>query len=110
MKWLKVELTMNENKKLMKEIENEDMVNYKSFNNLMKIHHQHINVRFDGDIWMIYGKQLPPGVTDSLNRNLDFLRDPLIKNITETNPLVNATYLEELLYQFKDEFSPQNIT
>ena len=56
LKWLKLELTQTENKKLMKEIENHDMVNYKTLNNLLKIHNQHINVRFDADIWMIYGK------------------------------------------------------
>lgn len=39
LKWLKVELNVNELSKLVKEIENEDMINYKQLNNLIKIHH-----------------------------------------------------------------------
>ena len=107
---MKLELLSSEVKRLLREIESEDLVNYRSLNNLMKIHQQHINVRFDPEIWLIYGKQLVPSVVDGLNRNLDFIREPLVKVLTESNPLVNSQFLEELLYQFKDDFSPKEIT
>ena len=107
--WIKFDISDAELDVLYAEIEEGDAVNYEKLNNLIKIHKQHINVRFDFEIWMLASRHLALNLMAEINRNLDYIKEPLLKEVKEDNPLISAAYLDEILHQFKEEFSEQDV-
>ena len=131
--WIKVDLNKKELQILIDEISNnnnnllsqsftspnnsalitkqpsKDLIDYRKLNNLLKIHRQHINIRFDQDIWMIYGKKVSLTLLSNLNKNFEYIKEPLQNLISAQNPLLKASMLEQILRSFKEDFSNEDI-
>lgn len=108
--WLRFDMTEKEAKILLERISSENAIEYRKLDDLMTIHSQHINVRFDIEIWMVYGKKMNIEVLNTLNRNIDNIGNSLYSGKKDIeNPLLASIVLEDILKLLKNELTNEDV-
>ena len=100
-RWSKADLSDEEMLLLEDNLMFENAINYRKLLDLLEINDKHINVLFDADVWFAVSKNFPLDLLEKLNLNIEYLRYGYTLK-KDTNPLVSAVVLIQMLTEFRD--------